>query len=632
MGADEVDIPPICARIIADWAARPRAEAPVTVGDHVIHLHRPSCADHSIVRHGRVLGSDSVTDPVDPWPDLPRVELPAGHVPRRADLHHDGTGYVTAVRPGQDIGLLTVLHPGTLTAKAVPRLTVRSAHLAVHPVDGRALVLDGHTLVAVHPHGGYTRIPLPSAGPGTTCRVTAHHDTATVCLTAHGRVDMWELPTGSDELHPSPILIPPGTTRILATTHGYAFADGHPGRLVTSDPHGQTATLPLPTDIHPDRIRRLLDDSENRILTTVDDDGLTALFVIPLTTGRLRDDLDPTDWEARWQGHPGEQLTGCAVVAGHIWWATASPLDPCRARLESLTATPPGEGDQLDERARPRESTRSFASGQQHPPHPQATPPPAIMTTVVTARDSTRLTVRRAVPIGSPVDAPILLTCYGGFGVIHDLEAAPTALAWAALGGVTAAARVRGGGEHGPAWYRAGSGTAKKKAVDDLVDVIDALSVGGSPIVLVGASHGGWLAASAALRRPGLAGIVLTAPLLDVSDLRRRHPAGSAWEREFGVGEPGVDLAALSPLLLLETAGDDLVPPPCLVFSPQDDRRVSPEDADRWVRESARRGAEATLRATSVGHSGNGRVAADARLWEILHWAARQSTRVTAST
>ena len=52
---------------------------------------------------------------------------------------------------------------------------------------------------------------------------------------------------------------------------------------------------------------------------------------------------------------------------------------------------------------------------------------------------------------------PALLTGYGGFGIHPEPAYSSSALAWVGAGGVYALASLRGGGEEGEAWHRAGN-------------------------------------------------------------------------------------------------------------------------------------------------------------------------------
>ena len=63
---------------------------------------------------------------------------------------------------------------------------------------------------------------------------------------------------------------------------------------------------------------------------------------------------------------------------------------------------------------------------------------------------------------------PVLVTGYGGFGISREPAYTPSALAWVAAGGVYALVSLRGGGEEGEDWHRAGKREHKQNVFDDL--------------------------------------------------------------------------------------------------------------------------------------------------------------------
>jgi len=64
---------------------------------------------------------------------------------------------------------------------------------------------------------------------------------------------------------------------------------------------------------------------------------------------------------------------------------------------------------------------------------------------------------------------PTLLEGYGAYGITEDPYFDPKLLAWYDLGGVFAVAHVRGGGEYGEDWHRAGKGLTKPNTWKDFI-------------------------------------------------------------------------------------------------------------------------------------------------------------------
>ena len=104
--------------------------------------------------------------------------------------------------------------------------------------------------------------------------------------------------------------------------------------------------------------------------------------------------------------------------------------------------------------------------------------------------------------------APTLLHGYGGFDVSLTPTFRAQAAVWAEAGGVHAVATLRGGGEYGEEWHRAGMLGNKQQVFDDFLSAAEWLIENGvtSParLAITGASNGGLLVASAFTQRPDL--------------------------------------------------------------------------------------------------------------------------------
>ncbi len=131
-----------------------------------------------------------------------------------------------------------------------------------------------------------------------------------------------------------------------------------------------------------------------------------------------------------------------------------------------------------------------------------------------------------------------LLTGYGGFDISLTPRWDPLAVAWAEMGGVFAQPNLRGGGEFGEAWHRAGMLANKQNVFDDFYHAAHWLIRNGytrpARLAAMGGSNGGLLVGAAMTQRPGLfAAIVCWHPLLDM--LRYElFPIGNLWTPEYG--------------------------------------------------------------------------------------------------
>ncbi|GAA3716960.1 prolyl oligopeptidase family serine peptidase [Streptomyces tremellae] len=145
---------------------------------------------------------------------------------------------------------------------------------------------------------------------------------------------------------------------------------------------------------------------------------------------------------------------------------------------------------------------------------------------------------------------PLMITGYGGFGVLMRPSYRPMAYAWATAGGVFAVACVRGGGEGGRAWHEAGSGPfGRTRAADDLNDAAEWLIREGwtdrTRLAAFGASNGGLLVTAAVTRRPDLyAAVAVNGPLTDMVRYDR-FGLGSTWTKEYGTPDGPRQTAAL---------------------------------------------------------------------------------------
>ena len=133
---------------------------------------------------------------------------------------------------------------------------------------------------------------------------------------------------------------------------------------------------------------------------------------------------------------------------------------------------------------------------------------------------------------------PTWLTGYGGFLSSELPSFSPRSIAWAEQGGVYAVPNLRGGGEFGEAWHRAGMREVKQNTFDDFIAAGEYLIKEGytSPLHLgvAGGSNGGLLVMAVATQRPDLVNaVVCRYPLIDM--LRYdQFLVGSYWVPEYG--------------------------------------------------------------------------------------------------
>jgi prolyl oligopeptidase len=183
---------------------------------------------------------------------------------------------------------------------------------------------------------------------------------------------------------------------------------------------------------------------------------------------------------------------------------------------------------------------------------------------------------------------PTLLWAYGGFEVAYTpAYAATRGAAWLERGGVFVLANIRGGGEFGPSWHRAGQKENRQIVFDDFIavaeDLIDRGVTSPPHLGISGGSNGGILVGAAMNQRPELFNaVVANIPLFD---MRRYHLllAGASWMAEYGnpdVPEEWEYISRYSPYQNLR-AGQPY--PRVLFTSTTRDDRVHPGHARKAV-------------------------------------------------
>ena len=144
---------------------------------------------------------------------------------------------------------------------------------------------------------------------------------------------------------------------------------------------------------------------------------------------------------------------------------------------------------------------------------------------------------------------PTVLYGYGGFGISLTPAYSAAVAAWAEAGGVWAVANLRGGGEFGEEWHRAGMRADKQRVFDDFAACADWLVAQGrasaGTLGIYGGSNGGLLVGAALTQRPDRYGaVVCSAPLLDMVRYER-FGLGVTWNDEFGTAASPAELGWL---------------------------------------------------------------------------------------
>ncbi|HHJ53878.1 MAG TPA: S9 family peptidase [Caldithrix abyssi] len=183
---------------------------------------------------------------------------------------------------------------------------------------------------------------------------------------------------------------------------------------------------------------------------------------------------------------------------------------------------------------------------------------------------------------------PTLLYGYGGFDISLTPSFSVARLVWLENGGVYALANLRGGGEYGEEWHRAGMLDKKQNVFDDFIAAAEYLIkekyTNPKRLAINGGSNGGLLVAACMVQRPDLFGAVLCQ--VPVIDMLRYHKftVGRYWIPEYGNAEADSNqfkfLYAYSPLHNIK---EGVEYPPTLVTTAESDNRVAPLHAMKFV-------------------------------------------------
>jgi prolyl oligopeptidase len=206
-----------------------------------------------------------------------------------------------------------------------------------------------------------------------------------------------------------------------------------------------------------------------------------------------------------------------------------------------------------------------------------------------TSRDGTRVPIFITYRKGLERDGkrPTLLYGYGGFNISLTPRFSVAMAAWLESGGVYAVANLRGGGEYGREWHRAGTLENKQNGFDDFIAAAGWLTGNGwtSPahLAIHGRSNGGLLVGAVVNQYPGL--FAAAVPGVGVMDMLRFHKFTIGWAWVSDYGSP--DDPEMFPHLLAYSPLHNLRPetryPATLVITADHDDRVVPGHSFKYA-------------------------------------------------
>jgi len=141
---------------------------------------------------------------------------------------------------------------------------------------------------------------------------------------------------------------------------------------------------------------------------------------------------------------------------------------------------------------------------------------------------------------------PTILYGYGGFNISIRPSFSIANAVWLEQGGIYAVPNLRGGGEYGKEWHKAGTQQKKQNVFNDFIAAAEFLIknkfTNPEFLAVRGGSNGGLLVGATMTQRPELMKVAL--PAVGVLDMLRYHKftAGAGWAYDYGTSEDSKEM------------------------------------------------------------------------------------------
>jgi len=206
-----------------------------------------------------------------------------------------------------------------------------------------------------------------------------------------------------------------------------------------------------------------------------------------------------------------------------------------------------------------------------------------------TSKDGTKIPMFIVMKKGTKLngDNPLLMYGYGGFNVVYKPGFNASRIPWLENGGIFVNAHIRGGGEYGEEWHKAGTVLQKQNVFDDFIAgaeyLIKEKYTNPEKFAILGGSNGGLLVAAVTNQRPDLFKVAF--PAVGVLDMLRFHKftIGWAWTGDYGSSDDKAQFEYLYKYSPLHNISSTANYPAIMVTTADHDDRVVPAHSFKYI-------------------------------------------------